>query len=61
MPLIRALLTTDVKLMVRVPLDAAVAVNFTNYVTRHGVAQMWFHAATHRSADAFIPASKTGI
>ncbi len=39
-------------------LDAAVSVNFTNYGTRHGVSQMWLHAATHRSADAFIPASK---
>jgi Tannase and feruloyl esterase len=39
-------------------LDAAVAVNFTNYGTRHGVSQMWLHDATHRSADAFIPASK---
>ena len=42
-------------------LDAAVAVNFTNYGTRHGVSQMWLHAATHRSADAFIPASKLAM
>ena len=39
-------------------LDAAVAVNFTNYGTRHGVSQMWLHDATHRSPDSFIPASK---
>jgi feruloyl esterase len=39
-------------------LDAAVAVNFTNYGTRHGVSQMWLHDATHRSADARLPASK---
>jgi feruloyl esterase len=39
-------------------LDAAVAVNFTNYGTRHGVAQMWFYDATHRTPDALLPASK---
>ena len=39
-------------------LDAAVAVNFTNYGTRHGVSQMWLHDATHRSPTQLLPASK---
>jgi feruloyl esterase len=39
-------------------LDAAVAVNFTNYGTRHGIAQMWLHQATHRSPAHFIPNEK---
>jgi len=39
-------------------LDAAVAVNFTNYGTRHGVSQMWLFDATHRSPDALLSASK---
>ena len=39
-------------------LDAAVAVNFTNYGTRHGVSQMWLYDATHRSPDALLPVSK---
>jgi feruloyl esterase len=39
-------------------LDAAVAVNFTNYGTRHGIAQMWLYDATHRSPANFIPAAK---
>jgi feruloyl esterase len=39
-------------------LDAAVAVNFTNYGTRHGIAQMWLYDATHRSPANFLPAAK---
>jgi feruloyl esterase len=39
-------------------LDAAVAVNFTNYGTRHGVSQMWLFDATHRAPDALLPTSK---
>jgi feruloyl esterase len=39
-------------------LDAAVAVNFTNYGTRHGVSQMWLYDATHRTPDALLPVSK---
>ena len=39
-------------------LDAAVAVNFTNYGTRHGIVQMWLHQATHRSPAHFIPNEK---
>jgi feruloyl esterase len=39
-------------------LDAAVAVNFTNYGTRHGVSQMWLYDATHRSPDALLPVGK---
>jgi feruloyl esterase len=39
-------------------LDAAVAVNFTNYGTRHGVSQMWMYDATHRSPASLLPASK---
>jgi len=39
-------------------LDAAVAVNFTNYGTRHGVSQMWLYDATHRSPEALLPVSK---
>jgi feruloyl esterase len=39
-------------------LDAAVAVNFTNYGTRHGIAQMWLYDTTHRSPANFIPAAK---
>src|SRR5262245_44801305 len=39
-------------------LDAAVAVNFTNYGTRHGIEQMWLHQATHRSPAHFIPSEK---
>jgi Tannase and feruloyl esterase len=39
-------------------LDAAVAVNFTNYGTRHGISQVWMHQATHRSPAHFIPSEK---
>jgi feruloyl esterase len=39
-------------------LDAAVAVNFTNYGTRHGVSQMWLYDATHRTPESVLPTSK---
>jgi len=42
-------------------LDAAVSVNFTNYGTRHGIAQMWLHRATHRSPAHFIPNEKLKV
>jgi feruloyl esterase len=42
-------------------LDAAAAVNFTNYGTRHGIAQMWLYDATHRSAENFVPAAKLPV
>jgi feruloyl esterase len=42
-------------------LDAAVAVNFTNYGTRHGIAQMWLYDTTHRSPANFIPAAKLPV
>ena len=41
-----------------VDLDAAVSVNFTNYGTRHGIAQMWLYDTTHRSPAHFIPSAK---
>ena len=39
-------------------LDAGVAVNFTNYGTRHGVSQMWLYDATHRTPESVLPVSK---
>ena len=42
-------------------LDVAVAVNFTNYGTRHGVSQMWLYDATHRTPDSVLPTSKLPI
>jgi feruloyl esterase len=39
-------------------LDMAAAVGFTNYGTRHGIAQMWVYQATHKSEASYIPPSK---
>ena len=39
-------------------LDAASAVGFTNYGTRHGIHQMWVYQATHKTPASYIPPAK---
>jgi feruloyl esterase len=39
-------------------LDAAAAVGFTNYGTRHGIHQMWVYQATHKTPASYIPPAK---
>jgi feruloyl esterase len=36
-------------------LDAAAAIGFTNYGTRHGIHQMWVYQATHKTPGSYIP------
>ena len=39
-------------------LDAAAAIGFTNYGTRHGIHQMWVYQATHKTPASYIPPAK---
>ena len=42
-------------------LDAAAAVGFTNYGTRHGIHQMWVYQATHKTPASYIPPAKYSL
>jgi feruloyl esterase len=42
-------------------LDAAAAIGFTNYGTRHGIHQMWVYQATHKTPASYVPPAKYAV